>query len=449
MGLPSPTFLLRRGCMASGLLAVCVVAGRAPAQSIPSLRGLAYDSLRSAPLAGAFISLAGSSRSAISDSAGRFQFDSLATGTYTLVLHHDVLDSVGFSGRTARVTVGTRDAQVVIAVPSFPTLWRAACGGTPPRADSGFVYGVVRSTDDRPVRGVKVAVAWNDLSYTKVTGFDEKSWGASIPVDSLGNFALCGVPTTGVLHLLAGSDSLVSDRVELGPITHRVARRDLLLGPRSAAASSARGVVTGIVSSNDGPLYGALIMADEVQEGRSDENGRFWLRDVPAGTRQIEIRAIGAEPATRTVDVRPGDTAVVSVQLKKAATLPEVTVTAPATRFMYRREIQERRELGLGYFRDSTAIGRLPLMAHVFDGIAGINVRRGGGTRFVVTGKDDCRLAFFIDRVKMIDAFDLNLLAPDQIATVEVYNSLTLAPAEYQVRNTCGAIVVWTKRFFR
>ena len=425
------------------------LAGTLHAQVTSEVRGFAYDSLRSAPLAGAFISLAGSSRSAVSDSLGRFRFDSLTAGTYTLVMHHEVLDSVGFSGRRARVVLSGAAAEVTIAVPSFGTLWRAACGGAPPGADTGFVYGVVRSTDERPVRRVKVAVAWNDLTYTKVTGFNEKSWGASVPADSLGNFALCGVPTTGVLHVLAGNDSLVSDRVEMGPIASRVARRDLLVGPRSAADSTSRGVVTGIISSGDGAVQGALIVADDVHEARSDETGRFWLRDVPSGTRQIEIRAIGAEPVSRAVDVRPGDTAIVSVQLKKAATLPEVNVTAPATRFMYRREIMERRQSGLGYFRDSTAIERLPLMAHVFDGIAGINVRRGGGSRFVITGKDDCRLAFFIDRVKMIDAFDLNLLAPDQIATLEVYNSLTLTPAEYQVRNTCGAIVVWTKRFFK
>ncbi|HYC49864.1 MAG TPA: carboxypeptidase-like regulatory domain-containing protein, partial [Gemmatimonadaceae bacterium] len=80
-----------------------------------------------------------------------------------------------------------------------------------------------------------------------------------------------------------------------------------------------------IVSSGDGPVSGALIMTDETQEARSDENGRFWLRGLPSGTRQIEIGAIGAEPASRAVDIRPGDTAVVSVQLKKSATLPEVS----------------------------------------------------------------------------------------------------------------------------
>lgn len=138
-------------------------------------------------------------------------------------MHHDVLDSLGFSGRTARLTVGDRATDIIIAVPSFATLWKAACGGTPPPADTGFVYGAIQSADGALPPGVKVAVAWNDLSYTKITGLSEKSFGASVPADSAGNYALCGVPTSIVLHVLAGNDSMISDRVDVGPIAARVA----------------------------------------------------------------------------------------------------------------------------------------------------------------------------------------------------------------------------------
>lgn len=140
-----------------------------------TMRGLAYDSLRGIPLAGAFVALEGTRRSAVSDAHGRFQFDSVPAGTHSITMQHDVLDSIGFSSRSARVTVDATHRNVTVAVPSFATLWRGLCGGPAP-SDSGLVYGIVRDRPGKPKQGALVGISWKDVSYARRTGVVTSDW---------------------------------------------------------------------------------------------------------------------------------------------------------------------------------------------------------------------------------------------------------------------------------
>ena len=55
-----------------------------------------------------------------------------------------------------------------LAIPSFATLWRTACGNTPVPASGGFVYGTVRDANGLgPMSDVAVEVSWLDLQATK------------------------------------------------------------------------------------------------------------------------------------------------------------------------------------------------------------------------------------------------------------------------------------------
>jgi protocatechuate 3,4-dioxygenase beta subunit len=436
------------------LAATALVAGELRAQIPPTVtvRGVAYDSLRGAPLPGAFIALAGSARTAVSDARGRFRFDSVPPGTHTFAMQHDVLDSIGFSGRSARVSVDATNNSVTIAVPSFATLWRGLCGGAPPR-DSGIVYGVVRDLADRPVAGAAVGVTWQAVSFARQRGLDWRDMGGHAAADSTGRYALCGVPTDVALHLAATKDSLVSAIIDLTPIALRLARRDLRLAPDSAAGGPVeRGIVSGTLTGEGAkPMAGAIVSIAGVPEVRSDDSGRFVMRDVPAGTRQIDVRAIGAAPVTAIVDVAASDTTNVVLELGRVQTLETIRVSAPTFRQVMIRNINERRLAGLGYVRDSTDFGKLPSMAPALDGVAGLRVVRTRGTQFrLVNTRPTCGapLAIWIDRMRL-DEDVLNSLRPDEIATIEVFLSGANTPPEFYARGTCGAVAVWTKRYLR
>lgn len=194
------------------------------------LRGLAYDSLHGRPLPGAFIGIIGMNVTAVSDSLGRFVLAGVPKGTHRVVMQHDVLDAIGLSAAGARAVVNTERDSVIVAVPSFATLWRAACGReAPTSADSGFVFGTVQR-GGRQVPAATVAASWLDLYKDSTGTVRQKQKTMEADADSSGNFALCGVPTTTGLSLRASSGNSFGVWTDIDPLDkERISRRDLTI----------------------------------------------------------------------------------------------------------------------------------------------------------------------------------------------------------------------------
>src|SRR5215470_17222103 len=214
-----------------------------------TVNGIAYDSLRHAPLGNAFVALSGASgsRSANSDSHGRFRFDSVAPGAYTLSMQHAALESIGIPGVTTRVVVSDGSGDVMIAIPSFETLWRNACPGAPP-SDSGFVYGVVRdASTQKPVAKASIDLSWIDVAMDKEKHITQRRWRSQMRSDEHGAYGVCGVPAGVGVRVQAVSDSAESGAVDLEPSEVRVQRRDLFVAATSAKAAL-RGTIIGVLT---------------------------------------------------------------------------------------------------------------------------------------------------------------------------------------------------------
>jgi hypothetical protein len=211
-------------------IVLALAASAAGAQGTAPLRGIAYDSLNGRPLIGAFIGIQGMSVSAMSDSLGRFVLPAVPRGTHRVVMQHDVLDAIGMSAAGTRATVTGQGDSVVVAVPSFPTLWGAACGGPAPAStDSGFVFGTVISRG-QPMPRATVTATWIDLFQDSTKAVRQKQKQMEIEADSTGTFALCGVPTTTGLNLRATAGNYTSIWEEMLPLDkQRIGRRDLVI----------------------------------------------------------------------------------------------------------------------------------------------------------------------------------------------------------------------------
>ena len=110
------------------------------AQTTGLILGTAYDSLRRAPLGGAEIQVRGTPRRVIADSTGRFRFDAVAPGAYTLELTHPALDAAGIYVLTAQAAVeAARPAVIQLASPSLTTVWQRVCGRPTPFGTSDTV----------------------------------------------------------------------------------------------------------------------------------------------------------------------------------------------------------------------------------------------------------------------------------------------------------------------
>jgi len=430
-----------------------VASGKVGAQSATvSVRGLAYDSLHKAPLRNAIVTVAGSGTRATTDEQGRFILDGIEPGVHTFSVQHGMLDSIGVSGVTAKSTVNDGQATVVLAVPSFATLWRAACGATPVPRDRGFIYGTVRDAAGLdPVSGATVDLTWLDIEASKETGIRQRRWRGHAQTDSTGSYAICGTPTVEGLRMQALSDSGASGIVDLFGSPLRVQRRDLVLGPVSDSDLTRRATITGLITDDRGaPFADARVLVDEFGEMRSGADGRVVLRSVPAGTRQVEVLAIGRMPVSIVVEPAAGDTGTFTASLRSITTLDVVRVTGTRRQRKMVEEFESRRQNGAGYVLDSTDLAQRGRLSSAFEGFPSVEVRSTRG-QFSLTfpgpSGDRCVPAVFIDG-RNTDLAELNMLRIGEIAAVEVYPRRGSAPAEFLANERCGSVVVWTRWAF-
>ena len=435
----------------AAIIAVTLVAAPARAQRTVVVRGVAYDSVRGSTLPGAMVSMAGDPRIVRADNRGRFELDGVVPGPHTFSAQHAALDSLGFTGITARATVTDGRDEIRIAGPSFATLWRSVCGTNRIPKDSGFVYGTVRdAATQNPVRNATVDLTWLDISVDRARHISQSRYRARTQSDTTGNYYICGVPRETGTRIRAATDSATSGLIDLAGGSLRVQRRDLTLGAVGDSGAKQTGIVTGLVADSSGrPVADARVLADGVAELRSGADGRFVVRGVPVGTRQVEILAIGMTPVVTAVDVSPIDTASVLATMRRVTVLDVVRVTAsPQVRRLV-RDLEERRANGMGYVRDSSEIANHGTLSSVLFEFPTVQVsRKNVAGDFVVTlpgtGASRCLANVVIDGQKS-DFDQLNFLRPADIAVMEVYPRRMSLPMQFIRFDDCGAIIVWTK----
>jgi hypothetical protein len=424
-----------------------------------TVRGLVYDSQRHAPLANAAVTVIDQRRSSMSDARGLFQFDSIAPGPHTFGVQHPALDSIGFNGLSLQAAIDAGRDQIMLAIPSFATLWRAACGESPAPADSGFIYGTVRDAiTGAAVPNATIELTWVDLSIGQQFRVSQTRWRGQTRADSSGSYDVCGVPTAVSLRIRATTDSSATGLIDLLARGARVQRRDLVVGRVTSADSVPRGTIAGLVTDTAGkPFPDARIVVDDVPEIRSGANGRFTMSRVPAGSRQVEVLALGRLPVLAVLDVLPNDTVTFAAQLRPVTLLDAVRVRASAQARRFVEGYAERRRSGFGYAVDSSVISTRGNLTSVFSEMPNMWVERSpaGAGQFVLTlpatrgGR--CPATLWIDGVYKRDFEELNALHTNEIAAVEVYPQAFSVPARFlppRQDGLCGAVIVWTKWAF-
>jgi hypothetical protein len=207
------------------------------------VRGVVYDSLLGAPLAGATVLREGEAAVAFTDSAGRFVLDSVPAAPGRFVYSHPGLDSVGLSDVPAAVDLSTaRDSVVVrLATPSRTTLAARICGAGAPRG--GLAFGEVRdAVAGARLAGARTAVAWTVIDTT-VRPFAVRNARRDAVADSSGAWSACGLPIGDALEARAAAGTAESGRAAFALGPRGVARIDLwvALAGETAAATAPTG----------------------------------------------------------------------------------------------------------------------------------------------------------------------------------------------------------------
>ncbi len=457
----------------------------APAGRPLRLVGVAWDSLAGVPLVGAIVQLAPEStpgapaRTAVADSAGRWQLDSVPQGTYLGGYFHPALDALEIEPPTFRVIVqGDSVTRLDLGIPGPERMLALLCGPTSGRDSTGGIVGVLRDADsDDPIAGATLSIGWREVVIEKGS---IRNVQRRVPVAARGGglYLACGVPTDTPVELDAAAPGRSSGLVEVQLPLHRLVRRDILLGDSATATLAERrseaavadtseasvGVrvpggarLAGTVVGPDGkPLARAQVSVAGIgRTATTGAAGTFALDSLPSGTFGLDVRALGFAPVRVAVDLARRRPATVAVALRERATaLSSVVVRgkrSPASRFLEEFAERRRRAAGGTFLGPAELERRAPL--YVSDALrAAPGIRVAPGRRFgqVVRGRAGCVPTVYLDGTPVVEgANDLDqIVTPMSVMAIEIYTALGSVPPQFGgvSANACGAIIVWTKR---
>ncbi len=448
--------------------------------------GVVFDSLAGAPLPGAIVQLVSVDRAApfaralVANDSGFFSFDSVPRGAYALGFFGSVLDSLGFEPVLTAVLV-ERDSVVRadLGVPSALRLREMLCTSETTTEVRGLVIGRVRDAFSfAPIIGAAVRGSWFEVSID-AEGIRSGQRNRDTDAQTSGWYALCDLPASGTMMISAANASDSTDMIPVEVPPTGLLRRDLYIGASSlgpiAAVPDVDDTGDGLPPRRTGPgtLSGRVVTAQGDQplalarasiangiESVSNARGEWTLARAPAGTRLLDVRALGYFPMRVPVDVIEGAPSVRVALPSLKSVLDSVRIVAERNRSANLRGFDDRRRTEpLGRFLTPPDLFKRPsnFIADVIASVPGVSLERNAdGTSRLgmrpLLGRGRCSPSIHIDGVELreLSIEDLNGFArKGDVQGIEVYPSGHV-PGQFSRFDTagmygCGAIVIWTK----
>ena len=462
--------------LACGLAALAPANARAQANIV----GVVYDSLATrAALVDAQVTIVELGRFATSDKRGRFHFDGVKAGRYTITFLHPVLDSLDMSAPEVMIEVPAAGTVIAaLATPSPATTYGRLCRG-PSEAKTGAIYGrVFSAVDNTPAVGVRVFGSWLDMVLVRTRL--KRDWREiGVITGKHGEYLLCGIPIDIAVDVRIARGMLAAGPVQVQNGDQVVAHLDFTVpladtGARMLAGDSGRSMLVdsaaapgsaslvGTVQGPDGkPIADALVgVLGFNVSARTGANGQFALARLPSGSRTLQVRSVGAAPKSVVVDLpengrlettmklekRPPQLATVKVQGEKGGRdIPHATTG-----------FASRQKAGLGRYITGDDIRKFQPWTLVDALALATGVRRewsSSGPSITIRGaRGQCVPSIFLDGMSLStgergDIPELEgLIKPEYITGIEVYAGPFIPPQFDRSGQTfCGSIVVWTR----
>jgi hypothetical protein len=335
------------------------------------------------------------------------------------------------------------------------------------------LIGVVRNAHDRsPAEGVSVTGQWLEYTFS-TTGLVQRVPKLVARTGENGWFAMCNIPSGGTLGLIANRGGDSTDLIEVPLSSEGFVRRDLYLGAaRSVVASDGPARVgvdgeprrlvvgdirlTGVVVAGVGgqAIAGAQVGIVGGSQTRTNQRGEWAVGDAPAGTRMLEVRAVGYYPERRPVNAVAGAPPIRVALSTLRAVLDTVKIIAARVRGRDIRGFLDRSRSGMGRYLTEEAISRRGALvtSDLFRAVPGLQVEPSplGDTQVTMRSNfgDDCVPNLFLDgqHMRNLSADDINgFVEPKDIAGIEVYAGTEVPPQFQSGLSGCGSIVIWTK----
>lgn len=434
----------------------------APPAPTATAIGVAFDSLRGRPLAGAIIRVDSSDLVGVADQDGRFRIEGIAAGGHTLRLEHPILDTIGLALRspmyafTAGGTVG-----IELVIPGQQTLTQFLCTAAWRNRGPAVLMGRVRDADTGvPATGAKVSLVWYEVEVTNAVRRAPRVRETQVGPD--GTYRICGLPAEldGKVQVIRGTQTSGEIPINFG--SDLVYLRSMGLASQVAVAGdSTKGSMlgtarlTGRVTNNlGGPLANARVQLEgTTRVATTRAGGEFTLDSLPSGTQSVSIRLLGFAPVEQAVDLVSNQATNVTIKLAEfVPVLEAVRVTAARERGLESVGYTRRKRVGQGTFLGDEEINEnSTYFSDVLRQVPGIRVVPFGMNRQVITSSrnpNGCTLVWVDGTMwQSLEPGDIDeFVRPHELAAIEVYSPST-TPAEFQSRGgSCTTIVAWTYR---
>lgn len=420
--------------------------------------GIAIDSMHGGPLIGAQVVVDGTSRVAISDSTGRFHFDSLTPGQFRLGMYHPVLDSIAIGLASGALTVPPgATLAIAMAIPSPVTVQTLVCSGTTAQPDAGgpsvMVGRVLDAETDQPVVGAHIGLRWTDIQVGSQIGLRHVEGERDTVTNAAGAFHFCWLPArmAGVLHVTSGDQK---DGVERAfDMSSRRVGLVIVHLPGTIAGTPSGAELSGRVTQSDGrPAVGARVQIAGADSAVTTDSGEFHLHRLPTGSRTLLVRAVGWNPLTVPVELSVRSPQKIVVPLgEKAAVLQAVVVQAQLETGYHRVGFDRRKTQGFGTYLSAADIEKRNAsdFHSLLVGVPGVEVRSTRWGLYLTGSRANRCLRYTVDGqpYREISRGDIdNFVHPDEIGAIEVYESSEV-PHELVVGpgTTCTNVIIWTK----
>ena len=445
--------------------------------------GVVTDSLAGVPLAGAMVQLASEADRTItfttqSDSAGRWRITGVMPGRYLAGFFHSTIDALGIQPPVALVEfLPDTAARLDLGTPGPMAVRAQLCPNAAP--DRAVLLGSVGDAEaGAPIPQAKVVLTWSEVRINE-EGVRNVKRRLPVNVRADGGYLACDLPAETDIVANAEAPRRRGGLIELRLSARTLTRRDFALGdsasvvtvilPDTAAAREGRlaqpqavargnAALTGSVRTRDGrPLTGARVQlwGSDVM-GTTSEAGTFAMAGLPAGTYALEVRAIGYAPKRVPVTLSARRPNSVGVMLdERINTLSSVVVQADRTKLQKDYSgFLERSKRGMGRYMNEEDIQKRTAIAasDLFRTFPSMRVvPNGTGFGYALQGRGGCAPDVWLDGMRVFDgATDLDqIVRPNELAGIEVYNGAGTAPAQFMTGGgggACGTVVIWTKR---
>jgi hypothetical protein len=231
-----------------------------------------------------------------------------------------------------------------------------------------------------------------------------------------------------------------------------------LLESAALQAQSIRGTVVDAATRT--PIAGTIIQirsdrGNQPRQTTADTAGVF-LMDLPAGgLYTVSATHIGYVPQ-RGDTVRIGDAETVGLRIQLDRNVVPLRPVVVTERVSHMPDgFEQRRSTGFGRFLTRTEIEARhgSQTTDILRGLPGLVLTpqrrgRGQGTVLQMRGTGGlCQPAVWIDGIQLSDGGQSldQILNPNSLEAVEVYNSNAGAPVQYRT-GSCGVVLFWTKR---